>query len=226
MRDAAKHLSSTEAQVEAAIIIADAERAVVADTPRVGKKMSDSGVTHFDAEKKELSRMRQAHEGLDDGAYEALVQESRDTQTPLTRDKLSKASNQHLAEGTGNNERYTPSHIIEAARACMGGIDLDPASCAEANETVRAANYFDAEMDGLKRHWYGRVWLNPPYGRGEIDAFVARLLESDLEQAIVITHNATETRWCQALLAACNMACFPASRIDFRSGGEGGIVRP
>ena len=33
--------------------------------------------------------------------------------------------NRHAVE-TGNDERYTPAHIIEAARACMGGIDLKP----------------------------------------------------------------------------------------------------
>jgi hypothetical protein len=63
------------------------------------------------------------------------------------------------------NEFYTPSHIIEIARACMGGIDLDPASCAVANETVKAATFYDIKQDGLKKPWFGRVWLNPPYGK-------------------------------------------------------------
>ena len=62
------------------------------------------------------------------------------------------------------NEFYTPPHIIEVARACMGGIDLDPASCAMANETVRATAFYGVKDDGLKRPWFGRVWLNPPYG--------------------------------------------------------------
>ena len=63
------------------------------------------------------------------------------------------------------NEFYTPSHIIEIARACMGGIDLDPASCAIANETVKASRFYDIRQNGLKRPWFGRIWLNPPFGR-------------------------------------------------------------
>ena len=63
------------------------------------------------------------------------------------------------------NAFYTPPHIIEIARACMGGIDLDPASCATANETVRAPRFYDVKQDGLKQPWFGRVWMNSPYGR-------------------------------------------------------------
>lgn len=62
---------------------------------------------------------------------------------------------------------YTPAVYLEAARRCMGGIDLDPASSEQANQTVKASAYFASHQDGLKLDWWGRVFLNPPYGRTE-----------------------------------------------------------
>jgi hypothetical protein len=64
-----------------------------------------------------------------------------------------------------SNEWYTPALYIEAARAVMGGIDLDPASCELANRTVKADHYYTKEDNGLMLSWYGRIWCNPPFGR-------------------------------------------------------------
>lgn len=61
-------------------------------------------------------------------------------------------------------EHYTPREVVEAARATLGAIDLDPASCAEANATIRAAKIFTREDNGFTRPWHGRVFLNPPGG--------------------------------------------------------------
>ena len=62
---------------------------------------------------------------------------------------------------------FTPSTVIEAARELLGSFDLDPASCAEANETVGAAAFYTQADDGLSLSWHGRVWCNPPYGRDD-----------------------------------------------------------
>jgi hypothetical protein len=57
-------------------------------------------------------------------------------------------------------EHYTPARYIESARKVLETIDLDPASCEEANKTVCALKFYDAQSNGLKNQWRGRVWLN------------------------------------------------------------------
>lgn len=125
----------------------------------------------------------------------------------------------HVAHNSGNNEWYTPSVFIEAARTCLGEIDLDPASSPIANVTVRAKQIFTAEQDGLKQPWHGRVWLNPPYAQPLIAQFaeaVASKYESgEIEEAIVLVNNATETAWFRRMLRAASAICFPAGRIKF-----------
>ena len=123
----------------------------------------------------------------------------------------------HVSHNSGENEWYTPSIFIEAARATMGGIDLDPASSEHAQRNVKAARYFTAEDDGLAQSWSGRIWMNPPYERQLVDAFITKLVSESVDQAVVLVNNATETDWGQTLFAACSAVCFPAKRVRFES---------
>ncbi len=117
---------------------------------------------------------------------------------------------------SGDGEWYTPAEIIEAARRVMGRIDLDPASCEFAQRTVKAERYFTAETDGLAQEWSGAVWMNPPYSKGVIGPFIAKLIASQgIEQAIVIVNNATDTKWCQSLFEWAEIACFTRGRVAF-----------
>ena len=66
---------------------------------------------------------------------------------------------QLINQDSGDVEWYTPPEILDVARAVLGGFDLDPFSCAVANERVQAARFFTKEDDALKQEWFGRVWM-------------------------------------------------------------------
>lgn len=129
----------------------------------------------------------------------------------------------HVADDS--YEWYTPTEYIEAARAVMGGIDLDPASCEVANGVVQAAEYYDAQADGLHQVWRGNVWLNPPYNMPWIENFVDKALAAyrsgACPQAIILTNNSTDTGWFHKLMSA-GPFCLTRGRIRFW--GESGDV--
>ena len=123
----------------------------------------------------------------------------------------------HVSNNSGENEWYTPIEFIKAAREVMGRIDLDPASCEAANKTVQATKIFTVNDDGLKQKWRGNVWLNPPYASDLIGKFADKVVESkdDIEQAIILVNNATETGWFNTLISVASAVAFPKSRVKF-----------
>jgi len=123
----------------------------------------------------------------------------------------------HVSNNSGENEWYTPIEFINAAREVMGSIDLDPASCEAANKTVKATKIYTINDDGLKQHWHGNVWLNPPYASDLIGKFADKVAESknDIQQAIILVNNATETGWFNTLIGIASAVVFPKSRVKF-----------
>jgi phage N-6-adenine-methyltransferase len=125
----------------------------------------------------------------------------------------------HVAQNSGEQEWYTPPEYLDAGRRVLGAFDLDPATSDIAQRSVRAARYHTKDDDGLSFPWAGRVWLNPPYARGLVDRFVAKLVghyeAGDVTAAVALVNNATETRWCRQCLDAAAAACYPTGRVEF-----------
>ncbi len=109
---------------------------------------------------------------------------------------------QLINQDSGDTEYYTPPEIIEAAREVMGTIDFDPASSEQANRNIKARVFVDCK--GLSCDWFGNVWMNHPFKRGENHKWINKIVDSyengDVNQACCITYAATSENWFQPLL--------------------------
>lgn len=157
----------------------------------------------------------------DDGTYSIFDKETGEYCTTIG--ELQKPKKPHVINNSGDNEWYTPSEYIEAARSVMGSIDLDPASNDYANKTVKAWRYFTKQTNGLEQEWFGNIWMNPPYSTELIKLFADKLADSLFDQAIILVNNATDTAWFKTLISKASAVVFTTGRIRFqkRDGAKG-----
>lgn len=135
-------------------------------------------------------------------------------------------------------EWYTPAPYVEAARTTMGTIDLDPASCAEAHQTVRAARYYayeSEERNGLTQTWVGNVFINPP--GGQVRTFWEKLVRAYMGgdpdfQAVWVGYSLEQLQTLQTLIpGGCGLTpldfslCVPRRRIAFVESVERAAAR-
>ena len=142
------------------------------------------------------------------------------------KEAFKQVSSHQLINSSKSNEYYTPLEFLESAREVMGGVDLDPASCAEANENVRAETYYTIDEDGFSKPWAGRVWMNPPYGKDEGESetnqarWVRRACEEyaagNITEAMVLVNAVPGNKWFHPLWE--HTVCFVYRRIHFING--------
>jgi len=155
---------------------------------------------------------------IDENADEETKQQLKSGETSINK-VYTEIKKPHVSNNSGNNEWYTPAEYIEAARAVMGSINLDPASSEIANETVKADDFYAIDEDGLKQEWHGNVWLNPPYAQPLIGQFCDKLIheydEARIDAAIVLLNNSTETRAFQDIVMRAAALCMVCGRIKY-----------
>jgi ParB family chromosome partitioning protein len=154
----------------------------------------------------------------------ALTQHLNEAEA-LRLNRIAWGNNVRGTQGGGEDEWWTPEPFLVPVREVFGGvIDLDPASCAEAQEIVRATRYLTKDDDGLRHEWYGNVYLNSPYSPPLIEYFVDKLITEfragRTTAAIMLTHNYTDVGWFHRAEAEAALLCFTSGRVKFLRANE------
>jgi len=99
--------------------------------------------------------------------------------------------NVHFSSATEMWE--TPQKFFDDWSAKIGGFDVDV--CATA-ENAKCPKFFDKQINGLEQDWFGKCWMNPPYGR-EIGKWMGKALAESKKGAVVVclVPSRTDTRW-------------------------------
>lgn len=106
----------------------------------------------------------------------------------------------------------TPADFFERTAREFGGFDLDV--CAT-KDNAKCARFFSPEEDGLKQEWSGKVWMNPPYGKG-IERWLRKAYDSAANGALVVclVPARTDARWWQTYASKGEIR-FIAGRLKF-----------
>ena len=119
-------------------------------------------------------------------------------------------------------EWYTPPEIITRTLQVLEQIDLDPCSNDHDAPNVPAVEHYTQEDDGLSHDWHGRVYMNPPYGRGIADwvEYLCQQYEAgNVTEAIALVPSRTDTQWFRRLREYPR--CFVWGRLHFSNNDVG-----
>jgi len=115
----------------------------------------------------------------------------------------------HAPNEGATNEWYTPPHVFERLGVRF---DLDPCSPKSGLPWIPADNWFCEEDNGLAQEWWGRVWMNPPYGR-VTGRWMHKLREHGNGIALVFAR--TDVKWWHETVCDASAVCLIEGRLTF-----------
>lgn len=134
----------------------------------------------------------------------------------------------NINHSSKSNEWYTPKDIMDRVRGTLGYISLDPASCTDANETVKAKHFFtEGALEKsweVEKHNVLNIFVNPPGGKtknkSNVVLFWEKLRNTRFRNAIFLAYSieALQTSQNSAARAMGDFTlCIPSKRIRFVS---------
>jgi hypothetical protein len=107
---------------------------------------------------------------------------------------------------------YTPEWIFNDLGL---EFDLDPAAPTGGVEWIPAKQHYDIYTDGLVSEWFGRVWLNPPYGKNTGEWL--RLMHLH-KNGVALVFNRTDCKWFHDYVSKADAILFLQGRVKFVDG--------
>jgi len=104
----------------------------------------------------------------------------------------------------------TPPHIIEA----LGEFDLDPCAAMVDGKAWPTAEHHYI-WRGLVEPWFGRVWLNPPYGSQSCAKWLSKLAEHGNGIALVASRTEVEAWFWPFIWESASAILFLRGRLYF-----------
>lgn len=123
--------------------------------------------------------------------------------------------------GDDNAEFYTPKSIVDV----FGEFDLDPCGARyQPNHELASTTYNLARgQNGLQLPWFGRVWLNPPYGNG-IEEWMRMAV--DHGNVLALVPGRTSSSWFQDnVFGKADAVLFMRKRLRFMRARPGASYR-
>ena len=141
----------------------------------------------------------------------------------LTRVGHSQSFYAGAALSSAHSAWATPPDLLERLYEALGSeFDLDPCSPGALQSRVQATRHLVEADNGLAHAWRGRVFMNPPYGRGLISAWTAKArLETETKRAdlvIGLVPARTDTRWWHADVVGNAAVWLLRGRLSFGDG--------
>jgi hypothetical protein len=110
-----------------------------------------------------------------------------------------------------SDDWYTPRYIFDALALAF---DLDVAAPLEGPRHVPCWNWYHPIDNGLRRRWYGLVWMNPPFGHQRHKrAWLAKFF--DHRSGVALVPDRTSAPWFQEFAPLADAICWVSPKIKF-----------
>lgn len=114
-----------------------------------------------------------------------------------------------------SNEWETPEKLFDQLNKLYGPFDLDP--CAT-NKNFKCDKYYTKEDDGLTKTWFGKVFMNPPYGN-QISKWIEKAYNESLRgiEIVCLIPARTDTSYFHKFCLRYGTIIFLKGRIKFKN---------